>query len=390
MNRIYIFTGKGGVGKTSIAAAHARKSELQKKKTLLISTDMAHNLGDLFGITCGKDIVSLSEYLDILEVDPRYVMENEYNEMMQAIINLLPGEIGNSVDEIGMIPGMEELFSLLKINDLYKKEEYERIIVDCAPTGETLSLLKFPELLSWYMEKLFPVGKVAIRVLAPITRTFMQVELPGKEAMNDIERFYLKLYELEKLLKNPEITDIRIVAVPEKMVVEESRRNYMYMNLYGFNVDGIFVNRVLPDELDNPFFKQWKEIQGKYIKEIEEDFSHLTMCKIPWFDEEVKGIPAVERIALNYLPGDVFDNKRTPHREKFITTDEGYDLEIFLPNVNKDNLDVYKVNNTLVIKIDNFKRNVLLPDTMREYEISGAKVENDVLRFSFAKERRQL
>lgn len=225
MKRIIIFTGKGGVGKTSIAAAHAVKSAKEGKKTLIVSTDMAHNLGDLFEQSIGRTETKVKENLYALEIDPNYTLQHEFKYMMNALQRMLTS-IGNDemhFDEFTMLPGMDELFSLLKLLELYKESEYERIIVDCAPTGETLSLLKFPELLCWYMDKFFPVGKVAVRVLSPVSKAFFQIELPDKAAMNDIQKLYLTLIELQELLRNKEVCSIRLVTMPEKMVVEETK-----------------------------------------------------------------------------------------------------------------------------------------------------------------------
>ena len=252
MKRIYIFTGKGGVGKSSVAAAHALRSAEEGKKTLLISTDMAHNLGDIFGRKLGKTEENILPNLDIYEIDPEYVMQEDFKEFVDYIRKTL--SMAGDMDEMGMMPGMEELFSLLKISEIYEKGTYDRMIVDCAPTGETLSMLKFPELLAWYMEKLFPIGKVGVRLLAPFSKKMFSVEMPNKKAMNDIEKVFLKLMELQELLKNRKITSVRIVTTPEKMVVEETKRNYMYMNLYNFNVDGLYINRILPQDIDNRLF----------------------------------------------------------------------------------------------------------------------------------------
>lgn len=215
MGRIYIFTGKGGVGKSSIAAAHAVKSAQDNKGTLLVSTDMAHNLGDIFEQDLGKEPKMVLPNLEAYEIDPEHVMEEDFGFIMEYLTKLLSVD-GGDLQDFGMIPGMEELFTLLKIAELHKKDKYDRIIVDCAPTGETLSLLKFPELLSWYMEKLFPIGKLGVRLLAPISKTAFKIELPNKTAMNDIERMYLKLSELQELLKDRETTSVRIVTMPEK------------------------------------------------------------------------------------------------------------------------------------------------------------------------------
>lgn len=386
MKTIYIFTGKGGVGKSSIASAHAIKSAEEGKKTLLVSTDMAHNLGDIFERKLGKEVEQVQPNLDICEIDPEYVMENDFSTMTSYLGNLLSETDSTSLQDMGMIPGMEELFSLLKIADIYQHGSYERIIVDCAPTGETLSLLKFPELLSWYMEKLFPVGKVGVRILAPISKAVFKVEMPNKTAMNDIEKMYLKLVELQELLKNREVTSIRIVTVPEKMVVEETKRNYMYMNLYNFNVDGLYINRILPKDIGNDFFEQWLNIQQEYITLLKESFSALPIYEIPWYDEELRGEENIRRIVKDVLSEkEVFEKKIITERESFQQTDSGYQLDIFLPYAKKENIDLYQGATDLVIKTGNFKRNIPLPNILRSYTVAGAKFDEGKLCVRFEK-----
>lgn len=386
MNRIYIFTGKGGVGKSSVAAAHAIKSAEEGKKTLLVSTDMAHNLGDIFERKLGKEAENVLPNLDIYEIDPEYVMENDFSSVMSYLGNLLSDIDDYSLQDMGMMPGMEELFSLLKIADIYNSERYERIIVDCAPTGETLALLKFPELLSWYMEKLFPIGKVAMRMLSPISKSVFKVEMPNKSAMTDMEKMYLKLVELQELLKNRDVTSIRIVTTPEKMVVEETKRNYMYMNLYNFNVDGLYINRILPQDINNDFFNQWIVIQREYITYLKESFSALSICEIPWYEEELRGLSNIRRIVEDVLSGkEVFEEKIITERESFKQIEKGYQLEVFLPCVDKSSIDLYQGTTDIVIKIGNFKRNIPLPNILRNYMVTGAKFEEEKLCIIFEK-----
>ena len=384
MKRIYIFTGKGGVGKSSIAAAHAVKSAEEGRKTLLVSTDMAHNLGDIFERKLGKDVVNVLPGLDAYEIDPEYVMENDFSAVMSYLASLLPETGEEGAQGIGMIPGMEELFSLLKIADIYHRADYERIIVDCAPTGETLSLLKFPELLAWYMEKFFPVGKVAVRILSPISKAAFQVEMPNKNAMNEIERMFLKLVELQELLKDRAVTSVRIVTTPEKMVVEETKRSYMYLNLYNFNVDGIYINRILPTDLDNDFFAQWIAIQKEYTACIRESFAALPICEIPWYDEELKGERAIRRIVDEVLSDkEVFAVQNITERECFEKTEDGYQLKVFLPYAEKEAVDLYQAATDLVIRTGNFKRSIPLPNVLRSYTVTGARFEEGILRIQF-------
>lgn len=386
MNRIYIFTGKGGVGKSSIAAAHAIKSATEGKKTLLVSTDMAHNLGDIFERRLGKEAENVLPNLDIYEIDPEYVMENDFSSVMKYLGNLLSEVDDYSLQDMGMMPGMEELFSLLKIADIYNDKRYERIIVDCAPTGETLALLKFPELLSWYMEKLFSIGKVGVRMLAPISKSVLKVEMPNKNAMNDIEKMYLKLVELQELLKNRDITSIRIVTTPEKMVVEETKRNYMYMNLYNFNVDGLYINRILPKDINNDFFNQWIMIQKEYITYLKESFSVLPIYEIPWYDEELKGEENIRRIVEDALSGnEVFEVKIITERESFKQIEGGYQLDVFLPCADKSSIDLYQATTDIVIKTGNYKRNIPLPNILRNSVVAGAKFDDGKLTILFEK-----
>ncbi|MEE1009245.1 MAG: ArsA family ATPase [Agathobacter sp.] len=387
MGRIFIFTGKGGVGKSSIAAAHAIKSAKEGNNTLLVSTDMAHNIGDIFECTLGKEPVEISKRLACYEIDPEYVMEHDFKNITDCMAKMFSGEKEKETGSTGMMPGMEELFSLLKISELYQSGKYDNIFVDCAPTGETLSLLKFPELLSWYMEKLFPIGKVAVRLLAPVSKAAFKVELPNKKAMNEIEKLYVKLQELQNLFKDRETTSVRIVTIPEKMVVEETKRNYMYMNLYDYNVDGIYINRILPPDIDNAFFEQWVQIQGKYIKEIEETFGNLPIYKIPWYEQELKGMDAVERIAEDSLKGDeVFKAKIINDREVFLQNDKGYLLNVPLGNAKKEELDLFQSGTDVVIKLNNFKRNIPLPNALRNYVITSAKLEDKMLKIQFENE----
>ena len=381
MNRIYIFTGKGGVGKSSVAAAHALKSAEEGKKTLLVSTDMAHNLGDIFGKKFGKEVIQIRQNLDGYEIDPEYAMVNDFPEILDYVKNML--QILDNAEAVGMIPGMEELFSLLKIAELYKSGTYERIMVDCAPTGETLSLLKFPELLTWYMEKLFPIGKVGVRVLAPFSKRMFQVEMPNKKAMNEVEKVFLKLIDLQELLKNREITSVRIVTTPEKMVIEETKRNYMYMNLYNFNVDGLYINRILPQDIDNAFFDQWVVLQKEYIKSLKETFAALPIYEIPWYEEELKGEENIRRIVKDVLTSeDVFAVKVITERENFTETTEGYQLDVHMPGAEKADIDLYQSATDIVIKMGNF-------NILRSYEVAGAKFEDGVLHVTFVKEEKE-
>lgn len=391
MTRILIFTGKGGVGKTSAAAAHARLSAREGKRTLLYSSDMAHNLSDLFEQKIGREETNIAENLYALEADPDYMMEPDYADMMRAVVNMLSssGTDADVLDNGLKFPGVDELFSLLKILDLYESQKYERIIIDCAPTGETLALLKFPELLCWYMEKFFPVGKIAMRVLSPVSKKLFKVELPDKSAMTDIERLYVRLIELQELLKDRTIVSVRIVTMPEKMVVEETKRNYMYLNLYGYHVDGVYINRMLPLSLHNPFFTQWMEIQKKYREELALIFQGIPQLEIPWYERDLCGMDSLDRICDEVLSGqEVFQVRVHQAGEVYEKTDTGYTMRLFIPCLKKEKLDLYQSGTDIILKAGNFKRNIALPNILRDYEITGAKINDQNLEISFAKTER--
>ena len=322
-----------------------------------------------------------------MEIDSNYEMERYYGSISKSFKNMLTFQNKKDsevFDDIVVFPGIEELFSLLKIKELYDTETYDLIVVDCAPTGETLSLLKFPELFSWYMEKLFPIGKVALKVLRPISKAAFKIEMPDDRAMNDIEKLYVKLGELQALLKDREVSSIRLVTIPEKMVVEETKRNFMYLNLYNFNVDGLYINRLIPEDVNNSFFDQWKQLQNKYLEEIETVFANIPVYKIKWYETDINGVGGLERVVSDSL-GDtnLFKVQKITVNETFKKIDKGYRLDIYIPFAGKSDFDLFESGTDIVIKIGNFKRNIPIPNTIRKYHIASAKLNEGVLSIFF-------
>lgn len=388
MKRIIIFTGKGGVGKTSTAAAHALKASTEGIRTLIVSTDMAHNLSDIFMQEIKNEPTEIRENLWGLEIDPNYEMENYYGSIQAAFKKMMAFKDEKQIEnfeDIVVFPGMEELFCLLKIKDLYDKGIYDLIIVDSAPTGETISLLKFPELMSWYMEKLFPIGKVALKVLRPISKLAFNIDMPDKQAISDIEKLYVMLTGLQKLLKDRESCSIRLVTIPEKMVIEETKRNYMYLNLYNFNVDAIYINRILPQDIENGFFDEWKSIQKKYIEEIDSVFLNLPRFKIKWYEVDINGIKGLERIVMDSLNvKEIFKVQKITFNERFEKVENGYKLKVYVPFADKKGLELYETGSDISIKIGNFKRNIPCPNSLRKYTISKADFNEDYLSIYFS------
>lgn len=389
MKRIIIFTGKGGVGKTSTAAAHALKASMEGLRTLIVSTDMAHNLSDIFMQNIKNEPTEIRENLWGLEIDPNYEMENYYGSIQAALKKMMlfkDEKEAESFEDIVVFPGMEELFCLLKIKNLHDEGIYDLIIVDSAPTGETISLLKFPELMSWYMEKLFPIGRVAMKVFRPIAKIAFKIEMPDKQAMNDIEKLYIMLTDLQNLLKDREICSIRLVTIPEKMIIEETKRNFMYLNLYNFNVDAIYINRIIPEDIDNSFFDKWKCIQKKYIEEIDSIFLNLPRFKIKWYEVDINGIYGLERIVKDSLDvKDILKVQKITFSDKFEKVEDGYKLQVYVPFGDKKDLELYETGSDISIKIGNFKRNIPCPNSLRKYSISKADFKENYLSIYFEK-----
>lgn len=387
MGRIIIFTGKGGVGKSTTACAHALKAAKEGRKTLIVSTDMAHNLSDIFMKEIKKDPVEVIENLYALEIDSNYEMERKYDSISKAIKKLMPiadEETKGNLENVAFMPGIEQLFSLIRIKELYDENIYDLIIVDCAPTGETLSILKFPELLSWYMEKIFPIGKAALKVLRPISKAAFKIELPDKKAMSDIEKLYYELNELGSLLKNREVCSIRLVTIPEKMVVEETKKNYMYLNLYNFNVDGLFINRIISNDVNNKFFDRWKQIQNEYLEELNETFMDIPTYKIKWYESDINGMEYLDRVCRDSLNDkNIFEVLKTTTNEIFEKIDDGYLLKVYIPFADKKQFDLLESPTDIVIKIGNFKRNIPLPDVLRKHSVTSAKFEDKTLNIIF-------
>jgi len=390
MSRIIIFTGKGGVGKTMISSAHALSSASEGKKTLLVSTDMAHNLGDFLEMKIGSDIIHVNEYLDAAELDPDKIMREDFPDFMRAWQGMLSssGVKPSEQDQFTVIPGMESLFSLMKITQIEESGVYDRIIVDCAPTGETLSMLKLPELLSWYLEKFFPVGRVAFRILNPVTKTFLKVEMPDKDAMYDAEKIYVELTKVQDLLKDDSRTTVRLVCTPEKMVVEETKRSFMYLNLYHYHVDGIYINRIIPELEDNEFFLKWYKIQQDYIAELEHVFAGIPTMKLRWYPNEVKGINALdqfcdENLKKEELP-EIFSVRGGGQNESYTRCGDGYCLSVGIPFADSDSIDVKCHDMDLTIQAGTQVRVIPLPYTLKGCIVKSTEYEDGKLKIMLA------
>lgn len=390
MTQIRIFTGKGGVGKTSVAAASAWRAAARGERTLLASTDAAHSVSDVLAQRVGPEEVRVADNLDAVELDADRIMEGEYGDLVRSVTSMATSMQRGADDggELPTMPGLDGLFALLKLLEYAESGRWDTIVVDCAPTGETLALLKFPELLGWYVEKWLPLGKAALRVLSPLSKKVLKVELPDKHAMSDIERLYARLIDLQELLKDGDRTAVRIVTLPEKMVVEETKRNYLYLNLFGYRVDGLVVNRVLPAEAAQGFFAEWAEVQARCMDELSQVFADVPTARLPWHGTDICGAEGVAQLAEELPDESVFAAAPTLEHERYAQTPDGWALELALPLADKGALELYQAGSDLVVRVGAMTRCIPLPNALAGFDVAGARLENGTLLVAFAEGER--
>ena len=263
MVRIILFTGKGGVGKTTIAAATAYRCAELGYKTLIYSTDAAHSLSDSFNKEIGRKRIAITHNLYAQEIDVNEELKKNWGPIKDFIKQFLKHRGLDNViaDELAVFPGMEEIFSMLELKERYVEGLFEVIIIDCAPTGETLRLLAGPDIAKWYMEKIFNIERTVFKAVRPMARHFVDLPLPGDDVFESMESLYKNLVGIKEVLTDREVSSIRIVLNPEKMVIKESQRAYTFLNLFGYMVDAVIANRVLPAEVKDPYYGEWKKIQ---------------------------------------------------------------------------------------------------------------------------------
>jgi arsenite-transporting ATPase len=386
--RIIIYTGKGGVGKTSIAAATAVKMAKLGKRTLILSTDAAHSLADSLAIPIGPDPVQISENLWGQEVNSLRETEKNWGNVQGWLTKLLDKAQLKDIttEEMLVFPGMEELFSLLQIKAHAQSGLYDVLVVDCAPTGETLRLLSYPNVLNWWLEKIFPHERRLIKLVRPIAKLVKNIELPSDDVLDSIERFVRSLEEMQRIILDPEITSIRIVLNPEKMVLAEAKRSFTYLNLFGFSTDAVIVNRVLPDEAGEGFFAHWRELQKKYEEEIVMNFRPLPILKAPMMQKEVIGLPILEQLADivygDQDPSAMFYRGRT---ETIREEDGEMLLELMIPFVDKADLNLTQTGDELTVDVGAYKRKVILPRPLMGRQVAGARFAEDRLIIRFGK-----
>ena len=377
--RTILYTGKGGVGKTSVAAATALKAARGGRKVLVMSTDPAHSLSDAFDKEVGPDPKEMASGLWAQEMDYTAMLEENWAEIRDYMTTLFEWQGADRLvaEELAMLPGMDELFGLLMVRRHHREGLYDALIVDAAPTGETLKLLSLPDQVSWYVEKIFPLQRQAAKIVRPLARRTKSLPpLPEDNVFAAGQRFYEAIVGVGEIMTDRENASVRLVANAEKMVVAEARRAYTYLNLYDYGVDAVVVNRLLPGEVSDPYFARWHEAQARHLAAIEVSFSPIPILEARLFDREMYGVDA-----LGALANEVFDTidplgmlfKGATH--EIVKNGGGYDVILNLPLAQKKSVDLSKRGAELLVRVGSYKRNILLPDSMARLRAEGASIE---------------
>ncbi len=377
--RTILYTGKGGVGKTSVAAATARRCADAGLRTVVLSTDPAHSLSDSLEAELGANPTQAGPNLFGQEVQAREEMERHWDSVQSWLGSLLEerGIDRISAEELTVPPGMDELFSLLWIKRHHEEGEFDCVVVDCAPTGETLRLLSFPDVVTWWLERILP----SQRRLAPFARTLFDVPLPGDGVFEDVERLARNLVAMNGILRDRSRTTVRLVMNPDRMVVKEAMRTFTYLNLYGYLTDAVVVNRLLPAD---GYFAAWSEVQREQLDVVRSAFEPVPVLTAPYLEREVVGPEMLDRLGDEVFgeldPGAVL---HTELAQELVTENGRATLRIDVPFAEKGDLGLKKIGLEVIVRVGGQKRTVMLPPALAAYATSGARFEGGTLEISF-------
>jgi arsenite-transporting ATPase len=386
--RIMLYTGKGGVGKTSVAAATALRCASLGHRTCVLSTDAAHSLADSLDLPLGPEPSRVTDNLWAQEVDVHYSIKKHWGTFQKYLAGVLTwrGVDELYAEEFTILPGLDEGASLLWLNQYAAEDRFDVVIIDAAPTAETLRLLSLPDVSRWWFERLFPLGQGASRLLRPVTRPLLgNLPLPDKETLDAFEELFDQLNHIHALLADPIHSTMRLVVNAEKMVIKEAQRTYTYLNLYGYVTDAVICNRLLPSQVNDPYFAGWQASQATNLKLIEECFAPLPVLTAPLFSQEMGGLELLSALADELFgeqdPAERFFEGQAHH----ITPDDdgGYILNVPLPFADKKDIELYRDKDELTLRVGNQRRNFVLPRALWELEASEARFAGDTLQISF-------
>jgi arsenite-transporting ATPase len=384
--RIILYSGKGGVGKTSLSAATAVRAAALGHRTLVVSTDAAHSLADALQLPIGNTPTRIAPRLDALEIDVNHELETHWGVIQDFLTRFMTFQgVGEAVaEEMAILPGMEELFSLVEVKAHAESGKYDVIVIDTAPTGETIRMLGVPQVADFYFRRIFPIHRTVLKSVRPVARRITDMPMPSDDVMSAVKRFYDELEGMGPLLQDPRQSSIRIVLNPERMVINESQRLYTYLGLFGFPVDAVVANRVLPPEARSAYFDKWMDIQAGHLAQARRDFDPLPFFEARLFDREMVGLKLLAEFAADVFGTE--DPTRVFFRERPLEVRKekgGYAMYIRLPFAEKEKIQVWAQGDELVVQVDNQRRHVVLPRTLASRRLLGAAFEEQRLRVRF-------
>jgi arsenite/tail-anchored protein-transporting ATPase len=385
--RTILYTGKGGVGKTSVAACTARSCAAAGRRTLVISTDPAHSLSESLGVELGAQPVQAGEHLWGQEVNAQEEMARHWSGVQGWLGELLfeRGIDRISADELTVPPGMDELFSLLVLQQQHELGEWEAIVVDCAPTGETLRLLSFPDVARWWIDKVFPLERQMLAAARPIARSLLDIPLPSAAVWADIQRLSENLIAMNTILRDREHSTIRLVMNPDRMVIGEAMRTFTYLNLYGYLTDAVVVNKVFSADVGD-YFAQWRRVQEEHLELVQSAFSPVPVLRAPYFEAEVLGAEMLDRLADELFGSGGHDPAAVLHdaiTQSIEVADGRATLRLALPFARKGEIALKKLGLELIVTVAGQRRTIMLPSSLAAFKPTTATFEDGALEVSF-------
>jgi arsenite-transporting ATPase len=384
--RVLLFTGKGGVGKTTVAAATAVRAARAGLRTVVCSTDPAHSLADVFGVPLGDTVRPIEARLDGAQLDARRRLEESWGSVREYLVTLLDWAGAGTVEaeELAVIPGLDEVFALADIKAFADSGEYDLVVVDCAPTAETLRLLSLPDVLGWYMQRVFPAQRNVTRAVRPLLARVVNMPLAGDRVFDAVRDFYARLDGVRDVLTDGSVTSARLVVNAERMVVAEARRTYTYLSLFGYHVDAVVANRLLPDAVVDPWFAGWKQVQADQLRDIRDAFAPLPVLTADLAAEELLGPDRLDAFAARVY-GSSSPAARLTDVEPFRVdpADDALVLSMHLPFTEKHEVELGRRNGELLVAVGPHRRAVVLPDSLRRREVGGARLDGDRLEVDF-------
>ena len=387
--RVLLFTGKGGVGKTTVAAATAAAASRAGSRVMVMSTDPAHSLADSFDSEISSGVTQLGEHLWGQQIDAQERLEQNWREIQEYFISLMnwAGVDTIQAEELSVIPGLDEIFALIDVKQHVESRNYDLLVVDCAPTAETLRLLSLPEIMNWYIERIFPVERRVVRTLRPLVTKITSLPIADDRFFASVERLHRNLDAVRRILIDEKVSSVRLVVNPEKMVISEARRTYTYLSLFGYRVDAVIVNRIIPDSVTDPYFGKWKEIQAEHLASVTESFEPLPILTARLFDREMVGIELLQGMGEEvYGEHEVTTILYREDPIRIRKRGQSYLLAMRLPFASRDDLDIHRRGDELFIKVGSYKRNLILPQTLQRLAIREASFVEDRLEIRFARE----